>query len=233
MRITVSPKINPVDTDDHPYPLVFRLSRWNYAIAAATLVMSVFFIVISFYQDGFAAIMLFTIGSIFIILSILYILLVKNAFIEVDRDKMRCRDIRKITEFDLNQIYVEIMNGILILYSPQHRKKSISSYYKNSTLLHSLLYKQSELNTARAESEGCAVQTYDSFTDPISGSNRKAQKFMNILVPLLFIGVNIYNYTQHPDRSLIYYISIFLLTAAGYGIFWYIGRRRAVRSPGK
>lgn len=231
MRRTVSPKITPADTSNQPYPFVFRLSRWNYAVAAVTLAISVIFIAISFYRDGIAAILLFSIGVIFVTLSIFYILLIKNAFVELDGEKMRYRDIRKIIEFDLNQIYVEIMNGVLILYSPHHRRMSISSYYKNASLLHSLLYKHSEQNTRRADDKNYTAEAgFSSFTGQIASKNRKSQQINNVFIPLLFIGANIYSYAQYPERSLMYHFLFFLISGAAYGTYWYTGRRRAARA---
>lgn len=235
MHGRINPKLESADPEGQQHPLVFRMSRWNYVVAAFTVATSLFFIWIGCYEAEIAAaLLLITIGGLFLGLSVMYIILVKNAFIELGKDTMRYREYRRIYTFDLNQIHVELMDDAFFLYSPQHSRKSIGSYYKDSTLLHSLLYKHSVDNTSRENGTPHEDFTgFKSFTGSIYGTNQRKLPLREATLMLLFIGVNIVSYLNAPEREFIYHFLFFMVTGAGYGVAWYTGRRRAAREGGK
>lgn len=235
MSVRINPKIEPVDTESQHYPLVFRMSRYHYVIAAFTIAVSLFLIGASFYQEEQEVVLLLiALGVLFLGLSVMYIVQIKNNFVKLDKDTMRYREYRRIITFDLNQIYVELMEGAFLLYSPQHPRISIGSQYKNSTLLHSILYKHSEENTSRENGTPHEDFTgFKSFTGKVSGTNKRRQRLNDILLVLLFIGVNIISYLKAPERDFTYHFLVFILTGTSYGVALYTGRRKAAKSRGR
>jgi hypothetical protein len=131
-----------------------------------------------------------TVGGLFLTLSIYYILVVRNAFVELDQDQMRYRHIRRIIELDLDQIYVEKINGSFLVHSPQHPQKlTVSGYYKDSTLLHSLLYKHSEHNTERLnEAAPQDIKGFSSFTEDPPVRNWTKRRLNYAVIFLLFVA---------------------------------------------
>lgn len=235
MYARLNPKIESVDTGNQQYPLVFRISKWHYVIAAFTILMSLFFIGAGLYQsDTGVLFMLAGLGAMFLVLSLIYIFQISNSFVEIDNEMMRYREYHKIITLDLDQIYVELIEGAFLIYSPGHPRITIGNQFKNVTLLHSLLYKHSEENTAR--SDGAPHQDYigyKSFSEEISGKNRRRQRRNDVLLLLLFIGANLFNYYDNPGRELIYYVLFFILTTVSAGVAFFTGRRRAARSGRK
>ncbi|MNC31931.1 hypothetical protein D3C75_802680 [compost metagenome] len=147
---------------------------------------------------------------------------------------MRYREYHRIFTFDLNQIYVELMDDAFFLYSPHHSRKSIGSYYKDSTLLHSLLYKRSEENISRENGTPHEDFTgFKSFTGSVSGTNKRKQLLSDAALVLLFLGGNIVSYLNAPQREFIYHFLFFIVTGAGFSVALYTGRRRAERGRGK
>lgn len=141
------PVIVPVDLDQQPYPLMFRLPGWHYVLAGAGAVISSLFIAAGFYftWEARAAVWIFAgFGLLMLAGSLWYLFTIKGTFIELTKDHMRYRDYRKVKEIDLSRIYVEIMNNTFVLYTPEQSQKVIPSIYDNNSLLHSLLFKHSE-----------------------------------------------------------------------------------------
>lgn len=235
MRVRINPRIVPVETGNQPYPLIFRMSRWHYVIAACTILMSLFFIGYGLYQAKTGALLLLvSLGTLFLLLSLAYIFQISNSFVELDNRTMRYREYRKIVTLDLDQIYVELLEGAFYVYSPQHPRIIIGSQYKDTTLLHSLLYKYSEENTSRADAAFIEdYNGYKSFSDKISGDNRRKQRRNDVLLVLLFIAANLFNYYSNPGRELIDYFLFFILTLVSSGVAIYTGRRRAARRNGQ
>lgn len=192
MERSGKPAGESADTGDQLYPLVFRISRWHYFIAAVTVATSLFFMMIGYSRSGFSSIVLWTVGGLFLTISIYYIILVSNAFVELDHDKMQYRNIRRIIELDLNQIYVEKMNGAFLVHSPNHSVLTISGYYKDATLLHSLLYKHSEQNKERIQEQSphhiTALSSLTGST-PVSARSWAKRRLNYAVVFLLFVAV--------------------------------------------
>ncbi|WP_277472110.1 MULTISPECIES: hypothetical protein [unclassified Paenibacillus] len=173
-------------------------------------------------------------GTLFLVLSLAYIFQISNSFVELDNKTMRYREYRKIITLDLDRIYVEMIEGAFYVYSPQHPRITLGGQYKNATLLHSLLYKHSEENTSRADAAFIEdYNGYKSFSDKISGDNRRKQRRNDVLLVLIFIAANLFNYYSNPGRELIDYVLFFILTFVSSGVAIYTGRRRAARRNGQ
>ncbi|MEK3687896.1 hypothetical protein [Paenibacillus sp. FSL R10-2736] len=228
------PVIVPVDLDQQPYPLMFRLPAWHYVLAGAGAVISSLFIAAGFYftWEARAAVWIFAgFGLLMLAGSLWYLFTIKGTFIELTKDHMRYRDYRKVKEIDLSRIYVEIMNNTFVLYTPEQSQKVIPSIYDNNSLLHSLLFKHSEKNTARSDWERTGEDgEYRSFTDKISRRNSKSYKLNTVFLILCFIAANVLNYIGKPEKSLNYHLLFFLLMTVLFGYALYSSRRRAARS---
>ncbi|WP_054939671.1 hypothetical protein [Paenibacillus ihuae] len=228
MHVRIHPKIESADTESQLYPMVFRMSRWNYVIAAFTVAVSLFFIWLGFFESEMTlAVLLTALGIILLGFNVMYIIQVKNAFIELNKDTVRYRKYRRIITFDLDQIYVELLEDAFFLYSPQHTRIDIGNYFTNSTLLHSLLYKHSEENISRIKGTPHEDFTgFKSFTGNVSSINKRKQLLSHAAFVLLFIGGNIVSYLNAPEREFIYHFLFFIGTGTGYGVALYTGRRR-------
>lgn len=96
MRVRINPRIEPAETGNQPYPLVFRMSRYHYVIAACTILMSLFFIGYGLYQaETGALLLLVSLGALFLLLSLAYIFQISNSFVELDNKTMRYREYKK------------------------------------------------------------------------------------------------------------------------------------------
>lgn len=233
-RYTKKPVIVPVDLDQQSYPLMFRLPAWHYALAGAGAVMAILFIVAGFYftwETPLAVWIFVGFGVLMLALSLWYLFTIKDTFIELTRDRMRYREYRKVKELDLSRIYVEIMNNMFVLYSPERSKMVIPSFYDNNSLLHSVLYKHSELNTGRHDWDNSEESSeYRSFTDKIDRRNSRSYKSSTVLLIICYISANVLNYMDKQERSLNYHLLFFLLMTALFGLAIYSNRRRAARS---
>ncbi|UQZ35750.1 hypothetical protein C2I18_20800 [Paenibacillus sp. PK3_47] len=183
---------NGADGSDDPlYPLVFRISRWHYFIAVITVATSIFFIMLGYSRSGFSSIMLWTVGGLLGAVSLYYTALVTNSFVELDQDKMRYRNILRTLELDVNQIYAEKINGAFLVHSPDQPVLTISGYYKDATLLHSLLFKHSEQNIERlSEAAPHPIVDFSSLTgsSPVTASSWARRRLNYAVVFLLFVA---------------------------------------------